>query len=156
MAQDMCLKHFHCKSLFIFANFTPYVLKIDKFGVIVGYSLQLDRRSTNLAHTLSDVVRHSEDLVRAFVQQQMVVEETRPTHLPVEALGLEIRANDKAALVASALRSIVPTAESPMFRHFFSVFCRYSWSQAEGRYGRLAGARPSMKLVRCSAALTAP
>jgi hypothetical protein len=39
MAQDMCLKHFRCASLFIFANFSPYVLKTDKFGVIVGYSL---------------------------------------------------------------------------------------------------------------------
>jgi hypothetical protein len=34
MAQDMYLKHFHCESVFVFANCTPHVFKIDKLGII--------------------------------------------------------------------------------------------------------------------------
>lgn len=89
---------FHYESLIVFANLTQRVPGIDKLGVILGDSLQwgyvpdgTDRRSTNLAHTPSDIVCHSQDLVRVLVQQQVVVAKMRSNHVPVEVCGLEIK-----------------------------------------------------------------
>src|SRR5471032_2053653 len=47
-------------------------------------------RATDLAGALCDRIRHGKDLARLLVEQQVIVAEMRPAHMPVEVLGLEI------------------------------------------------------------------
>jgi hypothetical protein len=43
-----------------------------------------------LADTLRDRVGHGEELITLFVQQQVIIAEVRPAHVPVEVLGLQV------------------------------------------------------------------
>ena len=54
----------------------------------------MDRGSTELARTLGDAIRHGKDLFRLFIEQEVVVAEVRPTHVPVEVFGLQIKDED--------------------------------------------------------------
>ena len=47
-------------------------------------------RAADLAGAFRDVVRHREDLIPLFVQQQMVVAKVSPGHMPVKILGFQI------------------------------------------------------------------
>src|SRR5471032_1664274 len=48
------------------------------------------RRATDLTGALCDRIRHGKDLARLLVEQQVIVAEMRPAHMPMEVLGLEI------------------------------------------------------------------
>ena len=45
---------------------------------------------TNFSHALG----HREDLIGLLVEHQMVVSEARPTHVPVEVLGFQVKRED--------------------------------------------------------------
>ena len=71
---------------------------VDVFGVVVRDTLQVrdladgaDRGAADLAHALGNGVGHGEDLIAVLVEQQMVIAEMRPAHVPVEILRLEVQ-----------------------------------------------------------------
>ena len=49
------------------------------------------RGAADLAHPLGDIVGRVEDLLALLVEQQVVVAEVRPRHMPVEVLGLHVQ-----------------------------------------------------------------
>jgi hypothetical protein len=49
-----------------------------------------ERGATNLPDALGDWVRHREKLVRLFIEQQMIVPEVRPAHVPMEVFDLQV------------------------------------------------------------------
>jgi hypothetical protein len=78
--------------LVVVAQLGKPVRRRDLFRVVVENALQppdiTDRakgRSTDLANALGERVGHGEDLVGLFVQQQMIIPELWPGHVPVAA-----------------------------------------------------------------------
>ena len=83
--------------LVVVAQLGQHVERVDEVGVVVGDALQprdmadrAERRAADLAHALGDVVGDGEDLVGLLVEEQVVVAEMRPAHVPMEILGLEV------------------------------------------------------------------
>ena len=69
----------------------------DERLVVVLDRLQLgdmadrpQRGLAELAHPFGQRVDHGVDLVAVLVEQQVIVAEMRPAHVPVEVLGLEV------------------------------------------------------------------
>ena len=83
--------------LVVVAQLGQHVLRIDVVGVVVGQALvardisdRMQGQPADLAGALGDRVGHGEDLFALLVQEQVVVTEVVPAHMPVEILGLEI------------------------------------------------------------------
>src|SRR5882762_10789935 len=84
--------------LVVLAHFGEHVLRLHIVGIVVLHALHaadmpdgLERGSTDLAYPLGDGIGHREQLIRLFVEQQMVVTEVRAAHVPVEVLGFQIK-----------------------------------------------------------------
>ena len=70
----------------------------------VAYGSQ--RGTSDLACALSDFVGDRKDLVRLFIQQQMVVTELSTGHVPVEILRLYIKAERVGQQLPQHVRNI--------------------------------------------------
>src|SRR5581483_8200995 len=89
------------KALVVLAQLGQHVERRDELGVVIQHALQArdvsdraNRRAAQLAHALGDGVGKSEDLVRLLVQQQVIVAEMRPRHVPVKVLRLQVEGED--------------------------------------------------------------
>ena len=98
LANAMSLAQTRCERLVVLAQFCEHVFRLDILGVIVQHALQpgdvadrSDCQTSCLANALSNGIRHCEDLIGMFVQQQMIVPEVWPAHVPVEVLSLQIK-----------------------------------------------------------------
>jgi hypothetical protein len=86
------------ESLAVLTQFSQHVLRFDILCIVVRYALQAsdmangpERGTPDLPDALGDGVGHGEKLVTLFVEQQMIVAEVWPAHVPVEVLGLEVK-----------------------------------------------------------------
>ncbi len=75
-----------------------HVRRRDAFFVVVFETLvpsnitdRMERCAADLAGPLSDIVRHTEDLVSLLVQQKMIIAKVISRHVPVEVLGLDVK-----------------------------------------------------------------
>ena len=64
------------------------------------------RGSVNLARPFCDIVCHSENLLRLFVQEQMVVTKVMPAHVPMEVLRLQIKGEYIGQQLAECIRNL--------------------------------------------------
>ena len=104
VATSLSSSHSPCASrqaadeiLVVVAQLRQHVLRRHVGGVVVLDALQardladrVQRDAADLAHALGQRVGHGEDLIALLVEQQVVVAEMRPAHVPVEVLGLEV------------------------------------------------------------------
>ena len=91
--------HAEDQSFFVLVQLGKHVLSGYEVGVIVRNSLQprnvtdgANCRSADFSNSLRDVVGHGKQLVSVLIEQQMIVAEVRTTHVPMEVLGFEIKA----------------------------------------------------------------
>src|SRR6185503_3210195 len=85
------------KSAVVFAQLRKHVFWLDKIGIVVQDTLHpgyvpngANRRSSDLANPLCNGVRHGEQLIRLFIEKQVIVAKVWPAHMPVEVLGFQI------------------------------------------------------------------
>src|SRR5579872_1447548 len=85
------------KGLVVGVELNEHVVRGDKLLIVVVDALQAgdmpdraDGSATDFTNALSDVVADGEDLRGLLVEEQMVIAEVRPAHMPVEVLGFEI------------------------------------------------------------------
>jgi hypothetical protein len=51
----------------------------------------MERGSADLARAFGDIVRHREDLLGLLVEEQVVIAEVAPAHVPVKILRLYVK-----------------------------------------------------------------
>src|ERR1700681_2594528 len=75
-----------------------HVERLDVFSIVVHYTLKArnlsDRANgwaSQLPCSLSNGVRHRENLLALIVEHQVIVPEMRARHMPMEVLGFEIQ-----------------------------------------------------------------
>ena len=80
--------------LIIGAEFCQHFFRGDALVVVVLQALmpgdiadRAQRSSSDLARALGKIIGHGKDLFRVFVEQQVIVPEVLPSHVPVEILG---------------------------------------------------------------------
>src|SRR6266478_9605286 len=82
-----------CELLVVGSKFCQHVFRGDYFRVVVFQALKsgnvadgVDGGPTDLARSFRNVIRHGEDLLGLLVEQQVVIAEMAPAHVPVEIL----------------------------------------------------------------------
>src|SRR5260370_18151031 len=80
------------------AEFREHFFRGDAFVVVVLQTLvpgdltdRVQRGSADFARTFGYLIGHGKDLFRMLVEQQVIVPEVLPGHVPVEILGLQIQ-----------------------------------------------------------------
>jgi hypothetical protein len=81
--------------LLILAKFAQHIARANVVRVIIGESLQARdvsdgpyRVSPDFPYAFGDVICDSKHLIRVLIEEQVVVAEMWPTHVPVEVLCL--------------------------------------------------------------------
>src|SRR3954452_22067034 len=97
VAQFMRFPHAAGESLVVVPALAQHVERIHVFGVIVEDALQsrympdgAERCAAHLPHALGQDIGRREDLVRLFVQQEVIVAKVRAAYVPVEVLRLQV------------------------------------------------------------------
>ena len=101
IADVMRLPQARRKSLVVLPQFGEHVLWLDVLGIVVQHALQASDvaygpkgRPSHLANPLGDRIGHREELVGLFIQEQVIVAEMRPAHVPVKVLGLQVESEN--------------------------------------------------------------
>ena len=84
--------------LIVLAQLGEHVQWLNELGVVVldplkarNVSNRSQRRTAELADALGNRVGHRIQLISVLIEQQVIVAEMRPTHVPMEVLGLQIQ-----------------------------------------------------------------
>src|SRR5271165_6029906 len=82
-----------CQLQVVVAKLRQHGPRSDSFFIVILEALvtrdiadRAQGRSADLAGTFRDIVAHGKDLLRVLVQQQMIVTEMAPGHVPMEIL----------------------------------------------------------------------
>ena len=74
-----------------------HIQRLDVFGIVIEHALgtrdlsdRMQRESTDLAHTFCDNVGHGEELLGVVVEEQVIIAEMMPAHVPMEIFGFQI------------------------------------------------------------------
>jgi len=84
--------------LVVGAKLPQHLLRTNPFFIVVFQTLMLrdiadgaKRGSADFARPLGDIVSHGEDLRRVLVEEQVVIAEVAPAHMPVKILRLHVK-----------------------------------------------------------------
>src|ERR1700757_2358069 len=100
--------------LVIFHQFSQHLFWTDKLGIVILQPLMFgnignrsQRSPADFASAFRDVVGHSENLFALLVQQEVIVTEMRPAHVPMEILRLNIEREYVGQQMAKGARDLI-------------------------------------------------
>src|ERR1700733_3677053 len=82
----------------------------------------MERRPADLPRALRNVVGHREDLRRVIIEEQMVVAEMFPAHMPVEILGLDVEREYVGQQLSKLARDFGGRVTTEIRYHLMSSF----------------------------------
>jgi len=91
LAYIVSFAHARREFLVVVSQFSQHVQRFDVFPIVIGHPLKASnvtnrpqRRTADFTDAFRNGIGHRVDVIGLFIQQQMVVAEVRPAHVPME------------------------------------------------------------------------